>query len=307
MSFAGESSAGLSVIIVTFNSADCIGDCLRSVLSQGGPGTPIEIIVVDNASTDGTSAAILARFPDVRLIQNAGNAGFAAAANQGFAASHNPLVVFLNPDTVAGEGAFAGMANAAATDRHIGVVGCELVDARGIRQASCWREPSIMTALSESFLPHALSLPLVTQRRRNAGDVDMVSGACMMVRRTLFEQMGGFDQRFFMFYEDADFCLRARRGANRILYLPGARVRHTVSGSFGDDRGSFFLHVYRSKLLFFRKHHPGPRAAVVRVILIAGIALRIPAYAIAGRIFASEELLRLSKYHTFVLPEIMKV
>lgn len=295
----------LSVVIVTYNSSDRIAACLRSVLAEGGPGLTIDVVAVDNASSDGTSSAIRTHFPTVRLIENPTNAGFAVAANQGFHATNDSLVLFLNPDTVVEDGALRLMAGAAIASPNVGAVGCALVDGDGNRQRSCWKEPTLMTALLESFLPHRFSLPLVTEQPATPADVAMVSGACMMVRREVFEQLGGFDPGFFMFYEDADLCLRARERGLRILYLPDARVCHTVSRSFGRDMRLFYLHVYRSKLRFFRKHRSTFRAAQVKGILIAGIAVRVPAYYLAGRLFGREELLRLAKCHTFVLPKMI--
>ncbi len=298
--------AELSVVIVTFNSRDCIAECLRSILTGPQESASTEIIVVDNASSDGTPELLAREFSKIVLIRNTENAGFAAGVNQGAARATGLFLLILNPDTVLSEGAVPGLVNYMKEHPGTSAAGCGLMDRKGRHQPSCWRKPTLFTALAEAFLPHAWSLPLVTESPTSPREVDMVSGACMLVRPEVFSRMSGFDPRFFMYYEDADFCLRVRRAGGSIVYLPEVRVTHLVRKSTGSDPDMFFLHVYRSKMIFFRKHFKPFVAPLASAVIMAGVVLRIPVYALAGALLMNRELLRLAKYHTLVIRKMMK-
>ncbi len=295
-----------SVVIVTYNSAEVVGPCIRSVKGGCRSGNDVEVIVVDNASTDTTVEIVAKEFPDVVLIRNPSNEGFAAGANAGAKKGHGDFFVFLNADVEIGDGFFEELSRRFGNDQSVAIVGTAITDLHGRRQRSCWREPSLFTVAAEALLPYELAVRLVTLNPKSRNDVPMVSGAALAVRSSVFRALGGFDERFFMYYEDADLCLRARQAGKRVLYTDGTAVKHHVSQSFGGDLTDFFLHVYTSKMKFFQIHHPVLMAVMVRWLVILGIAIRVPLYGIAGLFIGSCNLRRLAREHARVLPRILK-
>jgi GT2 family glycosyltransferase len=215
-------------------------------------------------------------------------------------------LLFLNPDAVLGTGSLEKLLNYFARNTEAAIIGCALIGHKGEPERSCWKTPCLKTIFLESILPYEMSLKLVTEKPAGIRRVEMVSGACMAVRRQVFQSLGGFDERFFIYYEDADFCLRARSLDYGIYYFPEVQVVHRGRESFSDDLGMFFKMIYLSKIKFIKKHMKPAAAFLANVIIFGGILMRIPAYAIAGSVFFNMELLRLSKYHTFLLFRILK-
>lgn len=289
----------ITVIIVTCNSASTISTCLKSVFSESSQEKDFQVIAVDNASTDQTKRIVAGEFPQVTLIENETNLGFAAAINRGAAAAKGTHLLLLNPDTIVQNSFIRRLLDFLQVNHLAAVVGCNLVDNNGRHQPSCWKKPGLRTLLLETFLPYKISLPLVTDNPTLFGEVKMVSGACMAVRREVFERLGGFDAQFFLYYEDADFCFRTRKAGYKVLFNPGISVFHQ-GGGIAADRHVLLRHFYKSKNIFFRKHFQPLYASIAHRIIVAGIALRIPVYWTAGRILFNDELLRLSKYHNFV-------
>ncbi len=289
----------ISIIIVTYNSSSTIAACLKSLLSQSSDGKDIEVIIVDNASTDTTRKTISADFPQVTLIENKTNVGFAAAVNQGAAAAKGAHFLLLNPDTLMQNTFIRRLADFLHGNHQAAVAGCNLVDREGKHQPSCWKKPTLSMLLLETFLPCKVSLPLVTDNPPLLSEVKMVSGACMAIKRDVFERVGGFDEQFFIYYEDADFCFRARKAGYKVFFNPAISVFHEVGGSSADQT-MMFLHLYQSKTSFFEKHYPGVTSVIAKAVIRAGILVRIPLYWMAAKLLFNQELLRLSKVHNFV-------
>jgi len=233
----------VSVIIVSYQTADLIGPCLTSVLSQRDVTT--EIFVVDNASTDGSATVVANRFPTVNITANEENRGFGAANNQVLPQCRGRHILFLNPDTVLQEGCLA--AAAAHMDGHpeLGLAGLRILNPDGSDQESV-----SYRYLSERYTTGELAeLP---------GEIAAVLGAAMIAPRGAIEAVGGFDEEFFLYGEDEDLCLRLRRRGFRVGYIPAARVLHHHGQS---ERLSPPADVWRRKIraewLFYRKHyHP---------------------------------------------------
>ena len=186
-----------------------------------------EIIVIDNASIDNTVGVVRNFFSAVEIFANPGNPGFAAAVNQGAAISNGRMLLLLNPDTIVHEDFFSTLDAFIERTPQAGIIGCNMLDHLGSHQPSCWKNASIWTALLEAVLPYNLSSRLVTDNPVQASEVDMVSGGCMCIRKEIFEALKGFDERFFMYYEDSDFCLRAKESGCKIFFLPDPRVRRS--------------------------------------------------------------------------------
>ncbi len=293
----------LSVIIVTYNSAEFIDNCIKSI--ELNNHHDIELIVVDNASTDSTSQIIKNKFPNITLIQNRKNIGFAAAVNQAAILSKSDYLLLLNPDTTLESNFFNKLLISIEGKSDLLIIGFKLVGVNGEHQPTCWKTPSLKTLLSEMFLPYKLSLQLVTENKHSLSEVDSVSGACMLLKREVFEKLQGFDERFFMYLEDIDFCLRARKSGYKVFINPDIIVVHHIAKSSWQDMQSFFLNIYKSKIYFFRKHYRTANFLLAFLLIIIGIKLRIVMYFISGVLSFNKKLISLSKYHIFVLKKII--
>lgn len=239
---AGVSSSpmtvDLAIIIVNWNGGDFLRRCLDS-LAQFPPRAPHEVIVVDNASTDGSRELLQSR-KEVRLIANSENVGFGRANNQAFAGSDSPLLFLLNSDAEVHQGAIDKLLATIREDGKIGAVGPRLINPDGSLQPSVWRNPltpfeMIVTALRlHRLLPERLRANLLLgfhwdhSHRRS---VRMLSGAALLVRRTMIDDIGGFDERFHMYGEDSEWALRMVRGGWLMLFEPTATVTHHVGKS----------------------------------------------------------------------------
>jgi len=239
----------LSVIIVTYNSAGLIGPCLDSLLDA--PGMELEAFVVDNASADRTADAVRRRFPEVRLIQSPVNRGFGSANNLALPQCGGRRILFLNPDTLVRPGALAAMS--AFLDNHpqVGLAGPRLVYPDGRPQESVSHR-----YLGQKYAPE--------RYRGFRGEIAWVMGACMIAPAGVVRHVGGFDERFFLYGEEEDLCLRIRQAGWEIGFAGEAVVVH-VGGHSEADSPSY--DVWRRKFLaeyvFYGKHYP---PAVIRRI-----------------------------------------
>jgi len=237
----------LSIIIVNWNTRDITRDCLRSI-GEHVSGLTYEVIVVDNASGDGSAEMIRAEFPAVRLIANDTNLGFGRANNQAMRVARGDFFFLLNSDTVIFDDAVQRLVNFIADDPQVGIAGCKLLFEDRTLQGSCSRFPSIRCALLEDLMLYKL-LPRRLQGELLLGgywphdrarDVDAVWGAAMILRRQVFEQTGGFDERIFMYGEDLEWCMRVRDHGWRIAFTPEAAIIHLNHKSseqkYGDER-----------------------------------------------------------------------
>jgi N-acetylglucosaminyl-diphospho-decaprenol L-rhamnosyltransferase len=264
----------LSVIIVSWNVRDLLRRCLGSIFNAP-KGPRLQVIVVDNASTDGSVEMVETEFPIVQLICNAENRGFPAANNQGMAVADGRYVLLLNPDTEV-IGAALGVLVAYA-DEHAdaAVVGPKLLNPDGSIQHSRYRFPTLATALFEStwlqpVAPrrlldryHALDLP-----NNVPCDVDWVRGAALFVRRQAITQVGLLDEGFFMYSEELDWCRRFRDAGWRVVYLPAAQVVHREGKSSEQVVAARHIHFQTSKVRYFRKYQGRAAAEALRLALL---------------------------------------
>jgi GT2 family glycosyltransferase len=236
----------VSIIIVSYNSAAQIGTCLRALQQQRGD-SDYEIVVVDNASRD-QSRAIVAEFPAVRLLAESENWGFAGGVNRGVAAAHGRAIALLNPDAEPAPDWLQQLL-AALDDPQIGVVGSKVVGPDGRIQS----------------LGSNLQLPAMLSEHRQAGqpdshhdhtiaDVWAVHGAAMAFTRALWDELGGFDEGFFpAYWEECDFCERARRAGQRVVVAPQAAVRHQEASATGKYSPEFYFYYHRNRLRYAAK------------------------------------------------------
>lgn len=281
----------LSIIIVNWNTRDLLTACLdsieRSLFSGdgGGAGLETEIIVVDNGSTDGSAEMLRRDYPGVRLIENRENIGFARANNQGLAASRGHYLLLLNTDAFLREPALAQLVRFMDEHPEAGIIGPRLYFGDGTLQRSCYAFPTLATEFygaigldrlfprSRLFGRYRLSY----WDMRDVREVDVVMGACLMARREVFEQIGGLDERFFMYSEEVDWCYRARQAGWRIYYVPQAEATHLWGGTSRTLPVQTVVQLYHSRLLFFRKHYGPATTAAYKAVLALACLVRLAA------------------------------
>lgn len=251
----------VTVVIVSFNTKTDLARCLGS-LRDTPPDVALQVVVVDNASRDGSAAWVREHCPDVRLIEAGDNLGFAKANNLGIRATASELVLLLNSDTVVPPRALDRLV--AALDRHPSAVaaGPRLIDAAGNPELSWgqmispraeWRQRALMRGLARG---DARTLGLVERLSREERVVDWVSGACLLVRRAAADAVGLLDERYFMYTEDVDFCAALRARGGDILFAPSSEVIHLRGRSAATAPAATNARYRESHLAFYRKHHP---------------------------------------------------
>ncbi len=265
----------LSVVIVSWNVRDLLRRALSSIRGSW-PATAVpELIVVDNASQDGSAEMVRSEYPEVRLIANDENRGFTGGNNQGIGFATGDYVLLLNPDTEIVEDALATMVAYLQEHGDVGLVGPKLLDPDGSPQSSRRRFPDLSVLFLESTWLESL-LPRRHLQRYYVDDVsdsvvqdvDWVTGAAMMVRRQVIESVGRLDESFFMYSEELDWCRRIKSSGWRIVYLPTARVIHY--GGKSSDQVVAARHIYfqSSKVRYTSKHHGRMIAEVLRIWLL---------------------------------------
>ncbi len=267
----------LSVVIVTWNVASLIGDCIDSVLRSDLEGGA-EVIVVDNNSTDGTVQALRERFPEIHLLAQSENLGFPAANNIGIESATSDLILLLNPDTVVAPDALRLSVDAAERHPAVGIVGCRLVYPDGTLQFECARRlPALVDPIVETLYLHVL-LPRTRVFGRHlmsywdhSSDrmVECISGAFMLLKRAVIDAVGVLDDRFFMYYEDLEYCARARRGGWQVFFCSGAVVTHHSGVSRRQSLVPFDYLVPDIRYTYFRDYRGRVAAELYRVL--AGI------------------------------------
>jgi GT2 family glycosyltransferase len=250
----------LSIIIVSYNARADLERCLASIRSAP-PDVPYEVVVVDNASTDGSAAAAGA-FAGVRVIQMTVNRGFSAANNVGIRASTGANLLLLNSDTLVPPGAFDALLGQLERHPEVAVIGPRLVDGAGHPELSFGRMISPANELRQKRLLRAYetrdpeTVRRVEAMTRQEQWPDWVTGACLLVRRADAEAVGLLDERFFMYTEDVDFCASIRARGRRVLFTPAAEIVHLRGRSGASAPAATHAAYRRSHLAFYEKHHP---------------------------------------------------
>lgn len=251
----------LAIIIVNFNGHAHLDRCLAS-LAAAPPVTTHEVVVVDNASTDGSVAAVRARWPGVRVCELPGNSGFSTGNNAGIRATASDLILLLNNDTVVPPHAIDALVAELDGRADVAVAGPRLVDANGWPELSFGammspfgelRRKGVTMLYERRMWPATGWIRRVVSRERY---VDWVSGACLLVRRQAAEDVGLLDERYFLYTEDVDFCAAIRARGHRVLFTPAAEIVHLRGRSRATAPESSNAAYRRSHLAFYEKHHP---------------------------------------------------
>ncbi|HKP51784.1 MAG TPA: glycosyltransferase [Chloroflexia bacterium] len=273
----------LSIIIVNWNVAGLLEACLRSLPAALGHWSGrAEVLVVDNASTDGSVEMVRHEFPGVRLIALDRNLGFSGGNNTGIRASCGKYLFLLNPDTIAHPGSISTLADYIEAHSEVGIVAPRLLNPDGTLQPSRRRFPTLATALIEStplqrWLPDAPTLGRFYMLDKPDGEtqeVDWVSGAALMCRREALMQAGLLDPGYFMFSEEVDLCRRVSNAGWRVVYLPEAVITHYGGQSTGQDVPSRHIRFNTSKARYFRLHEGRMAGTVVRLYLLLTYVLQ---------------------------------
>ncbi|HZP83318.1 MAG TPA: glycosyltransferase family 2 protein [Chthonomonadaceae bacterium] len=284
-----KSCPDLSVVILNWNTCKLLEKCLRS-LELPQPGLKYEVVVVDNASEDNSREMVKRLFPRVRLLVNKCNVGFGEGNNAALPHTTGRYVLFLNSDTEVTEGALAAMVRFADSQPDIGILGPKLLNGDGSLQYSCRRYPNLGTGffrntpLGRLFPHNRFTTDYLYQDwdHNTPRDVDWVSGAALMIRRTLLDQIGGFDTTFFMYCEDVDLCWRANHAPLeeegcptwRVTYFPDAIIYHLIGKSTDIVPTRMTYEFHRSQYIFYKKHYAASTPLLLRPLIPVGIGLR---------------------------------
>lgn len=272
----------VSICIVNWNAVDLLRDCLSSIFEQVWQ-VALEVIVVDNASTDSSVAMVCEEFPQVKLIVNGDNVGFARANNQAFNLASGRYLLLLNNDTIVLPGALDAMVGFMNCHPEAGMVGCKLLNPDGSLQPSCWRFSNLgtrffRTLYLDKLFPrsHWAGIHYMSDWNYNTvREVDVIQGSCMLVRREVLVQVGPLDGAFFMFAEEMDWCYRAKQQGWKIYFTPEAEVIHYGGQSSSRQSAKMSIIMHQSILRYFRKHHGRLACVIVRLLAILEISLRL--------------------------------
>jgi GT2 family glycosyltransferase len=253
----------LSIIIVSWNVQEYLRRCLNSLKADVDQNLKYEVIVIDNDSMDNTVAMLARDFPEVKLIHNKDNLGFARANNQGIKISRGKFVLLLNPDTEVKKGCIDTLISFLQSHDRVGVVGPKLLNPDGTLQASGVNFPSLASSLlgyfrlkrevTGAYFVHA-SQPIM---------VNALVGACLLTRREVIDQVGGLDESYFMYVEEADWCYRIQNRGWHIYFVPEAQVYHRKGGSARHVPLETYVRLRESRILFLLKHRDRMQAILL--------------------------------------------
>jgi GT2 family glycosyltransferase len=296
----------LSIIIVNWNTQELLEKCLDSVISDIG-GIESEIIVVDNASKDGSVEMLQGRFPRVNLIVNRENPGFARANNQAIQMSKGRYVLLLNPDTIVKPGAVGCLLQYLKNLPGSGVAGPCLRNPDGSLQVSAYPRPRLFNEFWRMFhldviWPYA-NYPMHRWNVKQIREVDVLLGACMLLPRQALDSAGLFDESFFMYSEEVDLCRRLQLSGWKLFWVPMAEVVHYGAQSTKQVAEEMFLQLYHGKVQYFRKHYSWLVVQVYKLVLFFASLFRLALTPLAYLESPERrnELLSLSNYYRHLI------
>ena len=267
----------IDVIIVNYNSTDYAMRCIGSV-NHCAQSLMFKIIVVENGSKD-SPGCLKQNFADIDLVRNATNKGFSKAVNQALRRSHGKYVVLLNPDAFIYNGLFKKVFNYLDNHPDVGIVGPRIIERDGNIQGSARRFPSLWTSvfgrkspITRLFPNNPITrreFPCFSMKGSEPISVDWVSGACLVARREAVDRIGGFDERFFLYWEDADLCRRIKDAGWKIIYFPEAEVYHYTGCSSDKEPLASIFNFHKSSYLLLKKYATGPLKYMMPLALVA--------------------------------------
>ena len=277
--------ADVSIVVAAYNTADYLGRCLAAL------GERHELIVVDAGSTDGSQALVRERFPHARLLELESNPGYGGALNAGIEVASEQLLVLMNADAWPLPGGVERLAAAADSEPRAGIVGPRLLNLDGTLQPTVRGFPTLWRLATEYlflrwFAPRSRALNAFYGSgfdHASRRDAEFLTGAVLLVRKELLEQIGGFDECFFMFNEEVDLCYRAREAGWRVVFSPDAEFIHARGASTSQVWPRMYREQLRSHLRFLQKHYGPRRAEHARRLLVVAMRFRALIFALARR------------------------
>lgn len=250
----------LTIIIVSWNTSGLLSQCLNSIYETGSRFA-FEVIVVDNGSTDDSIDLVEKEFPEVKLIKNEGNLGFARANNQGLAMGNGRYFMLLNSDTIVLPGVIDTLIQMADQNPNVGMIGPKLLNMDGSLQESWASFPSLLSEITGRNFRNRTPVPNIP----NTFEVDTIMGACMLVRSRVLQDVGDLDEDYFFFSEEIDWCFRIKKKQWMIWYTTNTEIYHLWGGS--SKSGSFIklVRLYHAKILYFKKNHGNMAATLLRL------------------------------------------
>jgi N-acetylglucosaminyl-diphospho-decaprenol L-rhamnosyltransferase len=294
----------LSIVIVSWNVCDLLRECLSSIAASNdfcfeGSQRNAEVIVIDSASTDASIDMVQEQFKWVRSIEARSNVGFSKGNNIGIEASQGQFVLLLNPDTRIVDSALSSMVTYLQTHPEVGVVGPKLLNSDGTTQSSRRRFPTFWTAIFESTWFERFAPRRVLDRyyfrdvdENSPASVDWVTGAAFLVRREVIDNVGVFDESFFMYSEELDWQRRIKDARWQIAYLPEAVIVHHGGKSSDQVVPQRHIRFQTSKIRYFRKHHGLLIAGLIRLIILLNYGCQICLESAKGLIGHKRQLRR---------------
>ena len=282
MTFDKKRQMDISFIIVNWNTRELLLNCIRSI-KENAESFSSEIIVVDNDSEDDSVQAVRAQFPDVVLIENEKNVGFAKANNIGMSQSTGRYVCLINSDVILIEGCLSSLYSHMEQHEDIGVIAPKILNRDLSLQESCKEFPTIWNSLCRALaldtaFPHSrlFSAQLMRYwRHEEIRPVDILSGCFWTVRRAALTKVGPLDERFFMYAEDKDWCMRFWKSGWPVVYYPPAQAIHLTASSSARDPIRFYVEMTRANLRYWKKHYGWARQLAIRAIMLLHESLRI--------------------------------
>ena len=273
----------VSIIIVNWNTCDVLRNCLASIYDNT-EGFEFELIVIDNMSSDNSVSMIKATFPQVELIENSENRGFAAANNQGIATAKGRYILLLNSDTVILDNAISKTINFADNHPDAAVIGCRVLNPDRTLQPTCFVFPSVLnlflwtTCLSRLFPRNRFfgREHMMWWNRDNVKEVDVVTGCFMLIRHEAIEEIGLLDERYFIYGEETDWCYRFKQAGWKITFTPDADIIHLGRASTIQVSLKMTLEYVKSMLFFFKKHKSRFSYTLACLLLAICLFSRVP-------------------------------
>ena len=271
----------ISIIIVSYNTRDLLRECLSSIYDTIGH-LDIEVIVVDNNSSDGSAEMVKGLFPEVILLQNEVNIGFAPANNQGIEIAKGRHILLLNPDTEVMENSIKSMYDFLEKRPDVGIVGCSIFNSNGLQYLSAGRFPNFFRIFTQSifidklftYLPKLKNYTINISDLNKVQEVDWATGACLMIRKKVFDDVGTLDGKYFLYFEEVDLCYRAKKAGWKIYFNPDAKIIHHLAQSTKQNFKKTIFEFYRSNYYYFYKNHSDSALFLLRAIISLGIILR---------------------------------
>jgi len=274
----------LSIIIINWNTRQLLVECIHS-LYQTLSGLTFDIWVVDNASTDDSVAAVRENFPAANIIANTANVGFACGNNQAMAQCEGRTMLLFNSDAVATPGSIQALVGLADSQPRAGIVGAHLLNTDGTFQAShtpfpnLWQEFLILSGAGRLWMGRVYPSH-GPEEDKGPQAVGYVEGACLLVRREAYQQVGGLDEGYFMYTEEVDWCYAMKRAGWQVWYHPQAKIVHHGGASSRHRRTQREGDLYRSRVRFFRKNYGDAQATALKFIIYSLTAIKIAVHSL---------------------------